>query len=186
MALWHWVLIALTAILVSLLVWWQIYRYRNRYVGAGWVLSYNRKEKHVVARSRLLGSPAHKAGIHNWDIITELNGKRLQFNSEQEIKAFFEDVLNNRPVVGDRIFGKVLRGRLIKENGEERTTLVEEPFEMKAEVIQGPIPIRATWADVARYQGDCRVHIGMAYCTKTDQLFPTMGLTDQAIKEIIP
>ncbi|MEK7109142.1 MAG: hypothetical protein AAB919_01780, partial [Patescibacteria group bacterium] len=68
---------------------WEVRRWRYRYVGFGWELGWygpGKAKEGVVVLSRLLNSPAHKAGIYGQlnETLLSYNGVPMQFNSAKD------------------------------------------------------------------------------------------------------
>jgi len=75
------------------------------------------------------GSAAHKAGIHEADIIIELNHKPI------DDKTAIEDVLENLPL------GKKVEAKILRKGAEKMIAImVEEQLPQNAETAEEPLP----------------------------------------------
>lgn len=151
---------------------WEVRKWRHRYVGFGWELGWygpNKPVQGAVVLSRLLNSPAHKAGIYGQldETLLSYNGVPMQFDSAKDFKEFFKKERRSLKV-GDVRTCMFKRGNAVFE------------VTMTAETIQGPIPVYLPTAHPSPFDVDYHdYHYGMVVCSRTGYWIPTMRLSDE-------
>lgn len=171
----NWVVLAPLLLVAVVIVAVGFYRRWRRYVGFGFMLGYydeGRIVEGVRVLSRLIESPAGRAGIQKWDRIVGVNDEVLSIKKPGELTAFWGK-FSRTLKAGDRVKFNIQRGFDTFE------------VELVAEVIQGPIPVHLPRARPSPDDVDYHdYHYGMAVCTRTGEWVPTMGLSDSVIKRI--
>lgn len=152
-----------------LIAWYVIWKIKHRYVGCGMVIDHFPDGK-IFIPSRLIKSPAGRAGIANGAELIEYNGEKVQGLPVAEWKNIVARLGPKR--VGDTL------ACVVRQNGEEKHVT------MQAEMIQGPIPIYRTGGPPRDYNHDDRVRYGLAVCTRTGQFITTSRLSDSAIESV--
>lgn len=141
---------------------------RHWHIGCGMnITRYHNGTVHIS--SRLLNSPAGRAGIPNGAELLEYNGTPL---SGLGRNAWKETMQRLRP----RRVGDIVRCKI-------RTTNGETSIEMKAARVWTSIP---DYSDRRIISEDEREHFkeGVVYCAKTGQWFPYVRLSDHALRSI--
>ncbi len=153
--------------------------YRRRsYVGMGWWIGYhgdNPELPHgVYVLSRLLHSPAHKAGVKKFDELVEYDGCPMDdFIEPGAMERFFKAHLADLRL-GDKVVCTLRRG------GEELTVTLE------AALIRGKVPLHLPQARPHPDDHDYHdYHYGMAHCTRTGEWVPTMSVSDARVNKLL-
>jgi len=160
---------------VLLILTTAAYLHSRRYVGFGWILGWYGKDRPmqgVFVLSRLLESPAHKAGVYKLDQLLEYDGTPMQFDSNEAFKSFW--AARRKLLPGQRIKCKLRRNNLVFE------------VTLEAAVIKGAIPVHLPMS--MPQQGDADYHdyhYGLAYCTRTGEYVQTKRLSDAALDRIL-
>ncbi len=144
------------------------YRKYHRHVGIGVVFDHYPNRK-VILVSRLLESPAARAGLSKGDRLISYNGQSMEDLFYSEFNRAFEAVAPKK--AGDIVRCVIARGE------------TQLGFEMRAETIQGPIPIHPFPSAVS---DDERPYIkeGLAVCRRTGEWIQTRRLSDYALDKI--
>lgn len=148
----------------------------RRYVGMGFVLGYYGEGKAlprgVYVLSRLIGSPAHKAGLQKFDEVLAYDGRSMATLGAGELESFITRT-HKRLRSGSKIPCRIRRG--------------EETYDvtLEAAVITGSIPVHLPQARPHPDDPDYHdYHYGLAYCQRTGEFVPTMKLSDRRLNEI--
>ena len=182
MQFWYWLdtrqglLTTLVFLVIFVLAVWWVWKFSKRYVGIGTVFGYYNSEgkalNGVFVLSRLLDSPAHKAGLQKWDQLLEYNGTPMQFDTQGALTEFFKKELRTSRV-GDRVRCKIKRNKKV--------------FDIVAEaaVIQGSIPVHLPQVFSSPHDDDYGdYHYGLVVCERTGEWVPTMRLSDGKLMRI--
>lgn len=150
---------------------WRSY-FRHWHVGFGGKLFLRASDGTVWVGSRLLNSPAHKAGIGNQDRVLSINGVEMQFSSYRRYREWFQ---HHRPKRGKK-------QTWVVEGREGIITAVMEPARITTKIpLYGDPNVRVRGEGLLSQ--DPRIKRGLLYCSKTGQYIPTASVSNQAIFE---
>lgn len=162
---WQFAIFSLATLGLWLVARRRLYLRKNRYIGYGWMLEFN-KEKlgPVIVRARLIKSPAGRVGIPNGALLLVHAGVKMEFDSGDAFQAWIDS--RGKPKKGDEL------KCLVSYGGRDYEVT------MHAEVIQGPIPTYGRWPE--RETGWELIHTRdeLWVCPKTGALYERRFFVD--------
>lgn len=165
MASWQiWLLVLAGIVALGFGILWFNTKPEKPYIGYGWKLGW--RDGHVYVLSRLLKSPAGRAGVRIGSRVRTYAGHEMNFESAIAFREFMENLVRPEP-------GASATFCLSVGDTEETITMV-------AEKIFPPIPYYPPLPPLDPSRRHL-VNEGMFYCTLTGQIVPTRSVSYEAL-----
>ena len=158
----------LSVIFLSLLSWFLYFRHWH--VGVGVVLEFKAKDNSVWIISRLVESPAGRAGVENYSKVLTIDGFSMNFPSKEE---FCEWLKNNPSTLGKKEIWEL----------EERG-IIFSSVEMVPKIIKTSIPVYGPLQKIPVGAYPMVYKQGMFYCNKTGRIVVTTAVSPQTYRNI--
>lgn len=162
--------VGITLVVLGLLLLWR-FKFRHFHTGFGVILRRRESDGTVWVCSRLLGYPAHRAGIEGRTRVVSIDGHPMLFWSTEELAAW---VRTHAPVRGKE-------ETWVVQSGAQRSTVCMKPVLVTTSIPDEWNPNQKA-SPAMQIRPDYRFRRGLAVCTKTGMMRVTYRLTDEAMR----
>lgn len=173
-----WLIASALIAILALGAWY--FKYRHRYIGFGWVLDHYKEDGSTRIVSHLLKSPAGREKIPLGSQLLKWNEVNFEKLTREEFQKRLEKLQPLR--IGEEAVSRIrYPENAITKHLDNDTFVVR----MRAEIIQGPIPVHRDYSFFPLQDDEWRYKRGMAVCKRTGQWFPTVRLSEEALDRTI-